>query len=205
MAQQSKSQLEATNQSNFPNNNTGFITPTRLRGFNTDIIDSMVDENSYNIDSSSLSGSVESLQAQINALVLSGSGVQIEDNGVVQGVATTLDFNGGIQVVVAAGKADISVDSSVITTAVFTPFSSSVVTQLNSVSGITASFDAYTGSNDARVQALETETGSLQSQIDNLELFTGSYATTGSNTFVGNQNVLGSFTASLSEGYAWVG
>ena len=53
MAQQSKQQLENTNQSNFPNNNTNFITPDKLRGFNTDIIDSLVDENSYNIDSGS--------------------------------------------------------------------------------------------------------------------------------------------------------
>jgi hypothetical protein len=66
MAQQSKAQLAATNQSNFPNNNTGFITPTRLREFNTDIIDSMVDENSYNIDSASIVSHIDTLQSEVS-------------------------------------------------------------------------------------------------------------------------------------------
>ena len=43
MSQLSKTQLAAENASDFPNNNTGAITPTILRGFNTDMIDSLVD------------------------------------------------------------------------------------------------------------------------------------------------------------------
>jgi len=78
MAQKSKQQLESTNQSNFPNNNTNFITPDKLREFNTDIINSLVDENSYDIDSGSWNATDSSLQGQINALVVSGSGVSIE-------------------------------------------------------------------------------------------------------------------------------
>jgi hypothetical protein len=39
---------------------------------NTDIIDSMVDEISYNVDSSSFSGSIAMLESQVDALVLSG-------------------------------------------------------------------------------------------------------------------------------------
>lgn len=42
MASKSKSQLRTENTSNFPNNNTGFITPERLRTFNGDVIDSFV-------------------------------------------------------------------------------------------------------------------------------------------------------------------
>ena len=62
MSQLNKTQLEAENQSSFPNNNTGFITPLLLREFNTDMIDSLVDEGQYNIDSASLSGSAASLK-----------------------------------------------------------------------------------------------------------------------------------------------
>ena len=40
MSQLNKTQLAAENQSSFPNNNTGAITPLLLREFNTDIIDS---------------------------------------------------------------------------------------------------------------------------------------------------------------------
>lgn len=48
-----KQQLEAVNQNNFPNNNEGYITPELLREFNTDMIDSLVDEIRYNEDSAS--------------------------------------------------------------------------------------------------------------------------------------------------------
>ena len=37
-----KAQLRTENSANFPNNNSQFITPERLRDFNTDIIDSLV-------------------------------------------------------------------------------------------------------------------------------------------------------------------
>ena len=83
MSQLTKTQLAAENASDFPNNNAGAITPTILRGFNTDMIDSLVDEISYNIDSASLSGSVSSVQNQVNALVLSGSGIIVSDEGMV--------------------------------------------------------------------------------------------------------------------------
>ena len=94
MSQLNKTQLEAENQSNFPNNNFGYITPALLRGFNTDMIDSLVDEGQYNIDSSSVSGSIAMLEAQVDALVVSGSGVVIRDEGTSLGTATTLNFVG---------------------------------------------------------------------------------------------------------------
>ena len=151
MSQLNKTQLEAENQSSFPNNNTGFITPLLLREFNTDMIDSLVDEGQYNIDSASLSGSAASLQNQVDALVLSGSGIVIQEEGVSQGAATTMNFVGPIITVgVASSIATVTVNSSTL-------------------------------------------------------------ATTGSNIFVGNQTIngnisaSGAFTASLREGYAWIG
>jgi hypothetical protein len=151
MSQLSKQQLAANNASDFPNNNVGAITPTILRGFNTNMIDSLVDENSYNIDSASLSGSAASLQNQIDALVLSGSGIVIQEEGVSQGAATTMNFVGPIITVgVTSSIATVTVNSSTL-------------------------------------------------------------ATTGSNIFVGNQTIngnisaSGAFTASLREGYAWIG
>lgn len=53
MSQQNKQQLKATNSANFPNNNSAFITPEKLRDFNNDIIDSVA----LDVDSQ-LSGSV---------------------------------------------------------------------------------------------------------------------------------------------------
>jgi len=61
MSQLNKTQLTNENNTSFPNNNSGFITPTLLRDFNQNMIDSLVDEGGYNVDSASLSGSVAQL------------------------------------------------------------------------------------------------------------------------------------------------
>jgi hypothetical protein len=42
MSQLTKQQLQVENNVSFPNNNTNYITPTLLRGFNSDLIDSVV-------------------------------------------------------------------------------------------------------------------------------------------------------------------
>ena len=62
MSQLTKTQLEQENQSSFPNNNNGYITPTLLREFNTDIIDSTVNQGVYNANSQSFSSSIANLQ-----------------------------------------------------------------------------------------------------------------------------------------------
>ena len=60
MSSKNKSQLRTENSNNFPNNNSQFITPEKLRDFNSDMIDSMV----ANQDSGSfLAGSTGSLVA----------------------------------------------------------------------------------------------------------------------------------------------
>jgi hypothetical protein len=68
MAELNKAALTSENNNSFPNNNTGFITPTLLREFNQDMIDSMVDEISYNSDSASFN-------TRINAITASAGGV----------------------------------------------------------------------------------------------------------------------------------
>jgi hypothetical protein len=66
MSELSKNQLTTENNNSFPNNNTGYITPTLLRTFNQNMIDSLVDEQTYTTDSGSFN-------ARINALDPSGS------------------------------------------------------------------------------------------------------------------------------------
>jgi cytoskeletal protein CcmA (bactofilin family) len=58
----------------------------------------------------------------------------------------------------------------------------------------------YTASVNQTTASLNTATQSLQSQVTTLGSFTGSYATTGSNTFIGNQIIIGNetITGSLS-------
>ncbi len=55
MSSKNKSQLRTENSTNFPNNNSQFITPERLRNFNNDMIDSLVvssDSGSFIVTSS---------------------------------------------------------------------------------------------------------------------------------------------------------
>jgi hypothetical protein len=63
MAEISKQALKVANNTEFPNNNAGAITPSRLRGFNTDMIDSLVDEISYTADSASWNAQIDALEA----------------------------------------------------------------------------------------------------------------------------------------------
>jgi hypothetical protein len=62
----------------------------------------------------------------------------------------------------------------------------------------TSTFNAFTASADSRLDSLESATSSQ-------EALNTTFATTGSNTFEGEQTINGTFTASLEEGYAWVG
>jgi hypothetical protein len=71
MAELNKTQLQSENQSSFPTNNQRQITAAILRDFNTDMIDSLVDEVSYNIDSASLSSSLYSLNNNFNTFTSS--------------------------------------------------------------------------------------------------------------------------------------
>jgi hypothetical protein len=75
MSEISKQALLVDNSQSFPNNNAGAITPSDLRAFNVNMIDSLVDEISYNVDSSSWNNSISRLntftssqQPQFNAL-----------------------------------------------------------------------------------------------------------------------------------------
>ena len=104
-------------------------------------------------------------------------------------------------------------------------YTGSVDTKFTSVAASTSSLNSFTSSAAPRLTNLETTSASVNVSITNLNSYsasvsnsiqqlsskTGSYATTGSNTFIGNQtisgsiNVSGSLTASLANGYTWVG
>jgi len=148
MSELSKTQLTAENNSNFPNNNTGFITPEKLRTFNQDMIDSMVDEQTYNVDSSSFSGSIAMLETQVDALVLSGSGVVIQEEGTPLGSATALNFVGA------------SVTASLVG-AVATINVNATATDLSGLNQFTASQESFNSAATASIVALQDFSSSL--------------------------------------------
>jgi uncharacterized delta-60 repeat protein len=67
-----------------------------------------------------------------------------------------------------------------------------------------AATSSFGGGSSTDISALNTFTESADGRLDNLELSTGSFATTGSNTFVGTQQITGSILVSgsiNSDGY----
>jgi trimeric autotransporter adhesin len=63
MAEISKQALQVANNTDFPNNNTGYITPAILRSFNTNFIDSTVNQTQYTSNSGSWNISIGNLNA----------------------------------------------------------------------------------------------------------------------------------------------
>ncbi len=211
MAQLTKAQLEAQNQSDFPNNNAGLITPQILREYNTDVIDSLVDEVSYNIDSASFSGSIAQLQqfsssldatfatdAQLSASVSSlSASIAVTDLAQSSSIAALQQFSSSLDATFATDaqlSASVSALSSSI--AVTDLAQSASIAQLQQFSSSLdsgfvseAEFGAYSSS-------INSYTASNDSKVNSLINKTGSYATTGSNTFNGNQNIVGAVTAS---------
>jgi hypothetical protein len=99
------------------------------------------------------------------------------------------------------------------TSSVFSPFSSSVDTRINTKldsSWTSSVFSPFSSSVDSRIATNASNLTSVsasiaitdsnqQSQIQSLISFTGSYATTGSNTFIGNQVFSGSVQGNVYE------
>lgn len=63
MSEISKQALKVDNSQSFPDNNSGQITPSDLRAFNVNIIDSLVDEITYNVDSASWNQQINALES----------------------------------------------------------------------------------------------------------------------------------------------
>jgi hypothetical protein len=89
MSEISKQALLVDNSQSFPNNNAGAITPANLRAFNVNMIDSLVDEIGYNVDSASWNKS-------INALNTFTSSQQPTFNALNSFTASQLTINTGV-------------------------------------------------------------------------------------------------------------
>lgn len=89
MSQVNKQQLEAVNQTNFPNNTTGYISPALLRDFNTDVIDSTVNQTAYTTDSASFDLRLDKQEAFSSSLAIDYIN-QTELNAATQSLSASL-------------------------------------------------------------------------------------------------------------------
>jgi hypothetical protein len=65
MAELTKQALKVENNTEFPNNNNGQITPSRLRTFNEDMIDSTVNQAVYTADSASFDSRIDAISGSV--------------------------------------------------------------------------------------------------------------------------------------------
>jgi hypothetical protein len=146
-----KAQLEALNDSSFPNNNAGYITPTILRDYNDAVIGNTVNQDVYSTDSASFNSRI---------------------------AATSVNT------------------SSLVTTASFNAYTSSTNGFTASISTSVGLLQTFSGSQ------YKTDSASFDSRIAGIPIInTGSFATTGSNTFNGNQTINGFISASQSSSF----
>jgi len=197
MAELNKAALTSENNNSFPNNNTGFITPTLLREFNQDMIDSMVDEISYNSDSASFN-------TRINAITASGgttnTGSLLLTASAVNNVITFTKGDGStFPITVATGSGGSVPAGTVSSSAQIAEFgyatTSSVSQSVQSLNSATSSY--ITSAQTASMSVLSSSYAVTASfALNSTTIDTGSFATTGSNTFRGNQIISGNIEVS---------
>lgn len=101
MSEISKQALKVDNSQSFPNNNIGAISPSDLRAFNVNMIDSLVDEITYNVDSASWNNS-------ISALNTFSASQQPSFNALNSFTASQLSINSGVNGFTQSANASIN-------------------------------------------------------------------------------------------------
>ena len=192
MSTKSKQQLDVENQTSFPNNTIGYITPEGLRTFNTDMIDSTVNQTVYTTESASFDLRIDNLEGWSSSLAntIATKLDTASFNSYTQSTQTTFNqFSSSTNAFTQSTNTfTASISSSVgllqtFSSSQYKADSSSFDTRITSIlvgTGFTttASFNAYTASTNAYTAS--------QNFIN------GTHATTGSNTFVGVQTITGS-------------
>ena len=220
-----KAELEALNDSSFPNNNSGYITPAILRDYNDAVIGNTVNQDVYLTNSASFDNRIDSLESWSSSLDTT--------------YATDAQLNA------SSSTLQANIDTK-LNTSSFDLFSASVNTQLEGLDSYTASvstsvgllqtfsgsqYKADSSSFDNRITAIVTGAGLVSTASFNaytasvsssnsvtsasfdsrIDYISSSYATTGSNVFSGSQiinnllqsntlYVTGSITASSYSG-----
>lgn len=146
-----------------------------------------------------LKGAVEILNGQKIQSSVGGTPVVFANDIVVSG---SIDITGtieGINLTDFSSSLNARLSTLEVSTGSLNSFTSSVIGRLNTIESTTSSLNSYTTSANSKFTSIETTTASLTSanstqdgRLTSLENVTGSYATTGSNIFQGNQTITGS-------------
>lgn len=215
MSQISKQALLVENNTNFPDNNTGYITPSLLREFNTDLIDSTVNQTAYNSFTASVTASIDLLNqftasqqptfTALNAFTASqisiNSGVNAFTQSIgvtVSGILTEVDslqsWSSSVNEI-RSGNTSLGYSTrfsfggaGFVTASLVSNVGGAIatVTINEDVTKLNVTtFNTYTSSNDSKWGNIASQSGSWITESE-----TGSFArTTTENTFAENQIV----------------
>jgi len=221
MSELTKQQLTVENNSSFPNNNTGFITPTLLRTFNGNIIDSMVDEITYNADSASWTSDITALEQFSSSLVtnfatvtqLNQSSSTLQRN--IDTKLSTASFNTYTASQSPSATGSLLLTASAVNNVItFTkgdgstfPVTVATGSAINTGSFVTtSSFNSYTASAATNTSAsINAATSSLSSSLtltDNSKLNTASFNTYTASASTNTSASINAATQSLSSSVA---
>ena len=157
MSELSKNQLTTENNNSFPNNNTGYITPTLLRTFNQNMIDSLVDEIQYNVDSASFNQRINLLDPSGSAQAINA--LEVASASLNAYTASQNSFNSSATAsIVALQNFSSSLDTTYATDA---QLSASVSALSSSVTVTTNGLSSSIGILDSEVNALQSWSSSL--------------------------------------------
>jgi hypothetical protein len=189
MSELSKQALQVENTTSFPNNTTGYITPTLLRSFNSNVIDSTVNQTGYTSNSGSWNISISNL----NAFTASQ---QPSFNALNAFTASQLTINSGINLFTQSANSSISqlnTYTSSFTTSVGIYDEATFVQNVNQIAfsgnGISASYvsgkavvgvdftplNSFTASQAVTNTNLNSFTSSANVSITNLNIATASF------------------------------
>lgn len=155
MSELTKNQLKQDNTNSFPNNNGGLITPAILRDFNNNMIDSLVDEVTYNIDSASFNSRINDLdpsgsQQSFAALEAATASLQIATASLNAYTASQNLFNSSATAsIVALQNFSSSLDATFATDAQLTSLSSSIAVTDSAQSASIAALQLFSSSLDS--------------------------------------------------------
>jgi len=195
MAEITKQALKVDNNTSFPNNNAGAITPAILRAFNVNMIDSMVDEIGYNVDSASWNVSIDNIEAfsgstnvSITNLNASSASQQVSINNINAFTASQQSFNASATAsIVELLNLSSSLSGGFVTEGELAAATASLITQIDTKLN-TSSFNAYTASTNTSITNLNASSASQQVSINALNVFTASQSTASLVTSITNLN-----------------
>jgi hypothetical protein len=210
MAELTKQALKVANNTEFPNNNNGAITPSNLRGFNLDMIDSTVNQAQYTTDSGSWNQQIDALESfsgstevSITNLNASSASQQISINALNVFTASASGLQTGSLLVTASAvsnvitftKGDASTfNVTVADTTDLTPLNTFTASAEISITNLNAS----SASQQVSINALNTNSASVNTSITNINSTTASLNTSVSNINSATQSLFTSASLGLT-------